>query len=288
MRSARWAPLTISLGLLLSAADANAFCRKTTCPSCSVNPLTSCIDQGELLAWPSACVSYALTRAASRQVNLTDAKILAARAFQAWQSVICPGTTSPPSIVATDAFGIADCSIHEYNRGAGNANIIVFRDDSWEHQDADALALTSTTFNERTGDILDADIEINATVPLTTIGDVPPTGYDLLSILTHEAGHFLGLAHSPNPTATMYPYYRQGTADWRTPSDDDIAGICTIYPPDRAALPCDFTPPGGFASVCALAVTKGGCSMAHGSSTSGVWRALSVIGVLLWARRRQA
>jgi hypothetical protein len=250
--------------------------------------LTSCIDQGELLAWPGACVSYALTRAASRQVNLTDAKILAARAFQAWQLVTCPGTGSPPSIVATDAFGIVDCSLHEYNRGAGNANIIAFRDDTWDYQDADALALTSMSFNERTGDILDADIEINATVPLTTTGDVPPSGYDLLSILTHEAGHFLGLAHSPNPTATMYAYYQQGTADWRSPSDDDIAGICSIYPPDRAVLPCDFTPPGGFASECALAVTKGGCVLAHRSSPPGAWHALSVFGLLLWVRRRLA
>jgi hypothetical protein len=288
-RSACVILLAIGFAMLLGASNANAFCRKTTCPSCDVNPLTTCIDEGELLAWPGACVSYALARAASRQVTLTEAKIVAARAFEAWQSVTCPGNGSPPSIVATDAFGITECSLHEYNRGAGNANIVAFRDDSWEHQDAeDALALTSMSFNERTGDILDADIEINAAVPITTSSDVPPSGYDLLSILTHEAGHFLGLAHSPLPTATMYPIYQQGTADWRTLSDDDIAGICAIYPPDRAALPCDFTPPGGFASECALAVTKGGCSMANRSSTPGAWYALSVIGLLLWNRRRQA
>jgi hypothetical protein len=126
--------MTLCLGLLLGASEAGAFCRKTTCPSCAVNPLTSCIDTGELLAWPSACVSYALTRAASRQVNLTEAKIVAAQAFQSWQAVICPGTGAPPSIVATDAFGIAECALHEYNRAAGNANIIAF--ETIPHPDA--------------------------------------------------------------------------------------------------------------------------------------------------------
>jgi hypothetical protein len=111
----------------------------------------------------------------------------------------------------------------------------------------------------------------------------------LLSILTHEAGHFLGLAHSPLPNATMYAFYEQGTNDWRTLSDDDIAGICSIYPPDRAALPCDFTPPGGFAPECALGVTKGGCSLGRGGSESPTgWYAFLAFGFSLWARRRRS
>jgi hypothetical protein len=178
--------------------------------------------------------------------------------------------------------------LHEYNRGAGNANIIVFRDDSWDHQDAqDAVGLTSMTFNERTGDILDADIEINATVNITMSTVVPIDGCDLSSILTHEAGHFLGLGHSTMPGATMYPIYQQGTDDFRTLSDDDIAGICSIYPPDRGALPCDFTPPGGFARQCALGITKGGCSLGRGPASTGGWYALGAISFLLWTRRRQ-
>jgi hypothetical protein len=280
--------MTLCLALMLAAEEARAFCRKTTCPSCPVNPLTGCIDEGEPLAWPTACVSYALTRAASRRVSLTQANIVAAQAFQTWQSVTCPGTGAPPSILATDAFGLVDCAMHEYNRGAGNANIVVFQDDSWSHQNAqDALALTSMNFNERTGDILDADIEINSTVNITAASSVPIDGYDLSSILTHEAGHFLGLAHSTKPDATMYPIYQQGTDDFRTLSDDDIAGICAIYPPDRDAKPCDFTPPGGFARQCALGITKGGCAVGGGASSAGAWYALLAVFFCLSRRRRR-
>jgi hypothetical protein len=288
MSRVRWVSMTLGLGLMLSAPEARAFCRKTTCPSCPVNPVTGCIEEGEPLAWPSVCVSYALTRAASRVVSLTQAKIVVAQAFQTWQAVTCPGTGAPPSILATDAFGLVDCALHEYNRGAGNANIVVFRDDSWVHQDAqDAVALTSMSFNERTGAILDADVEINATVNITTASSVPIDGYDLSSILTHEAGHFLGLAHSTLPDATMYPIYRQGTDDFRTLSDDDIAGICAIYPPDRDAMPCDFTPPGGFARQCALGITKGGCAVGGSPANIGVWYALVAVCFRLLTRRRR-
>lgn len=48
---------------------------------------------------------------------------------------------------------------------------------------------------------------------------------DLYTVVLHEAGHALGLAHSDRPGAVMYPYYRLGAVL----SDDDIAGIRTLY-----------------------------------------------------------
>ena len=33
---------------------------------------------------------------------------------------------------------------------------------------------------------------------------VPAGAYDFLTVVTHETGHFLGLAHSGNTQATMY------------------------------------------------------------------------------------
>ena len=40
---------------------------------------------------------------------------------------------------------------------------------------------------------------------------------DLLSVLTHEAGHFLGVAHSSESAATMFPSYDNGSIELPTP-----------------------------------------------------------------------
>ncbi len=65
------------------------------------------------------------------------------------------------------------------------------------------------------------------------VGD--PSRYDIFSVALHESGHSLGLAHSTNPAAVMYPIYHgivQG------PSDEDIHAIQTLYAPTlRGVLP---------------------------------------------------
>jgi hypothetical protein len=53
------------------------------------------------------------------------------------------------------------------------------------------------------------------------------TGVDLFSVALHEAGHALGLAHSSQPGAVMYPYYSLATGL----TADDIAGARALYPP---------------------------------------------------------
>jgi len=58
--------------------------------------------------------------------------------------------------------------------------------------------------------------------------------YDVQSVGTHEAGHALSLGHSSIPAAVMYHSIGSGQIK-RTLHQDDIDGICAIYPQTTVA-----------------------------------------------------
>ncbi len=121
-------------------------------------------------------------------------------------------------------------------------------------------------------EIYDADVEINsADFDINVTGDA--SGADLESILTHEFGHFLGMAHAgaTDPDATMRAGWNGTGTDLRTLTHDDEEGICKIYPPGRSAgTSCE--PRHGFASACFVPLTEPSsvscASMARGNGTA--------------------
>ena len=214
----RFVSVLAAFALLAVAPSASAFCRTTTDSNYLPTSAAPCDDVSDKLYWASSCVGYSLTRAASVQVPLETARAVVAESFAEWARHDCTEGgagcgTGKPSIVAHD-LGPVDCGDVEHTQGGKNANIIAFRDGVWPHEGT-ALALTTVTFRVDGGEIFDVDMEIQSNpteVKLATGPTVPAGEYDLRSIITHEAGHFLGLAHTArtNTDATMFESYRPG------------------------------------------------------------------------------
>lgn len=275
---------------VLSVSDAAfAYCRTASCPGGVTG--AQCVpaqagDCGVLLAWPSPCVQFWIQEDASNQVTLAQAETVFTAAFQAWTGAACGSGT--PGIRATYGGPVA-CTEHEYNQQAGNANIIVFRDAEWPHPSKSTLALTTVTYNLDTGDIYDADMELNSATVTFTVSD-SSVQYDLLSVATHEAGHFLGLSHSVSSAATMRPDYIPQSTMLRDLDSDDIAAICDAYPPANVPASCDDTPRHGFSGLCAAdqptTTETEDCAFGRNEGSRGVW--LSTLGLLVWTAVRRS
>jgi uncharacterized protein (TIGR03382 family) len=226
------------------------------------------------------------------------------RSFATWAAVTCSDLKFPE-----EQTGPTDRRVG-YVQGATNHNIVLWRPqscstavpandpcltqggcsnlyDCWDHGSG-AIATTTTTSVASTGEILDADIELNDPEFAFTTADGPPcppggptagcVAIDVQNTVTHEAGHTLGLAHSSDPKATMYAFAPSGETSKRVLHDDDVQGICAIYPKGGpTSVSPGVQPPATPAPPAA-----GGC----GSSGAPAWEALLAAAALGLFRRR--
>ncbi len=281
----------------LSAERGGAYCRTAVCSGASGQ---RCVpaqtgDCGTPLRWSAGCLGFSVNAAASKHADLVTTEHLMETAFAVWEGAVCSGGAGPS--VRVFNLCAVNCDKKQYNQQGANANIVVYRDAAWPYTGAgNTLALTTVTYNLDDGSIFDADMEINGTVDLT-VGD-GKVDFDLQSIVTHEAGHMLGLAHSADKEATMFINYVPGDVSLRTLAADDMAAICAAYPPGRAPDGCDPTPRHGFSGDCDAAVSseKNACEPQKGCGcdTAGSSRAampsllLLALATVLGTRRRAA
>lgn len=255
-----------SLTFFAHGSPAFAYCRTASCPGQDIGMVcspASSQDCGVPLFWPNGCAGYSVQEAGSNQVPIKTFESLVARAFAAWTEARCAkGSVG----LAISNLGRVSCNQPEYLPTGANANVIMFRDDEWSYPVVPsrmALALTTVTFNLDTGEIRDADMELNsAQIKFSTSDSEIST--DLLSVITHEAGHFLGLSHSEDSNSTMTLVYPEQSLALRDLAPDDVAGICAVYPA-RDVSSCDPTPRGGLGDECGSppeAPAEEGCSYA--------------------------
>jgi hypothetical protein len=271
--------------LLLGPGTAHAFCRTTTCNAASCErSAAGCVVGGKPLVWVEPCVSFSVQEAGAPRLGLghTGASELIGQAFARWMDADCGGAR--PSIAVSGTPEPTRCARAEQNSEGPNANVWIFRNDAWAYA-RNALAVTIVSYSTTTGAILGADVELNVAAADLTFGE-QHIGFDLESVVQHEAGHFLGLSHSDVKQATMWRSIGAGMTDKRALHADDVQAICEAYPPDRPAGVCDFAPRGGWSAECGEPERSEGCrASAPGRSPS--WPVAVVLLALLIRRKRR-
>src|ERR1700733_8608678 len=163
MGRVRAAMFVVGLVLIGAAKDARAFCRSTTCRGdCPVDD-QGCPSSGIPLSWPTSCVGFSLQKNGTQSLDLEDTRIAVQKSFEAWSEVPCPDAGGKFGAMTFSELDDVDCHKSQYNADGPNVNVVLFQDNDWTYKGIDGtLAKTAVTFDDRTGEILDADIEVNA------------------------------------------------------------------------------------------------------------------------------
>jgi uncharacterized protein (TIGR03382 family) len=269
----RLAAAVLAAWALTAPGTAGAFLRSTT------------KDSSLCLFWGARELTYSVSdKASGSQPSCPDLgtlRTLVRQSFDAWEGVSCSdmifheGAPSSRQDVGYDTTRPDNINLIIWRQAY--CNDVVIPGDPCEQNDDCAnqhncwefgasvaiIAVTTTTYNRATGEILDADIELNdwngqmgaaasgnyftCANPGPGTPECNPPGYggsnciwtDLVNTLTHEIGHFVGLDHSQDdPNATMAASAEPGEFKKRTLEPDDVDGLCAMYPPNSPAVTC--------------------------------------------------
>lgn len=262
------------------------------------NPNTQC------LFWTAPRLTWHQSTAGNTATE-GDTEFAAIRAsFQSWQDIFgeCGNLT------LEEGTRVQEREVG-YRREGENRNLVLFREkdcnatvpatdacweeetcgnvyDCWDDND-NTIAITLTTYDERSGIIYDSDISFNAgrftfttsnggtCIPPVTSGCVAT---DVQNTATHEIGHFVGLDHTFASGSTMNPSAPPGETSKRTIDTGSRGFVCAVYPKGSASQACLHPE-----MERELGPKAQGCSTA---GAAGVLPALAGWALLLARRRR--
>ncbi len=166
---------------------------------------------------------YALNNAGSADVPIATVETEVQRAMTDWTLVECSGLRS--TYTGRTSTGTASFDGH---------SVIRWLESGWTSSSI-AIGVTAPQWSGHC--IGQADMELNGQNYTWTTSPGRGSSVNLYSIVLHEGGHFYGMGHSSDRTATMYASYSGGVSMLNS---DDITGICTLYP-GMGAVDCTTT-----------------------------------------------
>ena len=251
----RLARTLVALGVLALSASASAFVFYLT-------------ESDQPLRWKETAITVRASTVAPGELSPEEVDEAIAEAFATWHATGCvPAVSENGTTDATEA------QLPPSIRGPAD-NIVVFIKTAthWAQRKHGKLEIAVTVIanNPETGEIVDADIEVNDAGFEFSVADHPGLGeVDFRSTLIHEVGHFYGLDHSLVRDATMFANYDSANPTGkRTLDADDRDGVCALY-----AIP--FPP-------------EDDDDCAGGGATSGLAAAIALLALRATRRRRAA
>jgi hypothetical protein len=221
--------------LVLDQPEGWAYSHNVTCEA-GRNACSGQDDEAKPVVWDRSCVLFYLDEAGSEDFAPRPNGIahpaleqIVHDSFGAWSEPECSGLNLIYG-------GVKDSK----NQIPGERrNLVTFEQEGWPQSSAMTFATTVVNYNPQTGTIREADIKVNDQFYRYATQSSPGPGEaDLKNTLTHEVGHFLGMAHSQVADATMHGEAALGETKKRTLHRDDIDGLCAAYPADEYTGTC--------------------------------------------------
>lgn len=307
----------MTLGLIATSLASGVGIRTAHAWECGRVLDNSGTPSGPGLLWSRRDLTYSFSTTGTQALGQNEAQAAVRAAFAVWQAGV-PRPSEPGDCGAVAIGSLPKSSDvvfleqppsdqdyvgYNYLNPSTNRNMIFFRDSKWPYPltapTSDLLGTTTLTYNNITGEILDADIEFNTADYSFSTGD-QNIAWDLMNTAVHEVGHFLGFADSKTEGAAMFGTTARGETTKRTLSCDDAAilwyrypagdksGTCNTYRVDES---CGFCAPPGLIQFTPTHKVqdafdgRSGCNCRSHEGSYGFVLAAATLALRLGARR---